>query len=235
MASIGCLAWAAQALALFFLLRRVLGDLLASAISLAVAAGAAGSAQWVALETHAAVALAVVKFQRVPFSEYLLHAFQALPDSFLPFDTSVPAAVIAWLLALTGAAILVFKDRALWVLPAYGSAHLAAYWNGARDGAYRKTADLLLTHTQAGDVIASDGVGAFGYYTELPMYDLGGLITTNPSLKSNVPGLRWFVANRNFLTRPQETHPTRIFEEAGFKVFAFRAGAKAHDVGEPTL
>ena len=213
--------------------------------------------------------------------------------------------MIAWLIALTGAAILVFKNRELWILPAYGSAHLAAhcylrpftqhtwhlypaalvfvvlglygfaaavkttryravrvaasailvvfvwgyahrtgdlavahsaaYWNGARDGAYRKTADFLLTHTQPGDVIASEEVGTLGYYTELPMYDLGGLITANPSLKSNVPGLRWFVANRNFLTRPQETNPTRVFEEAGFRVFAFRAGAKTRDVGEPTL
>jgi hypothetical protein len=379
MASVGCLAWSAQALALFFMLRRALGDLFSSAVSLAIAAGAAGSAQWVALETNAAVALtlwaivlaqrerwswaagtvalaglvrpdallvavliavlaggrlrsaiwkpaavfvgvnlpwlvfatvyfgsplpqsAVAKFQRVPFAEYLLHALRTPAEAFLPFEASLPAIVASWLIALAGAAYLVGKGRGMWILPAYGAAHLAAYcylrpftqhtwhlypatlvvavlglcgiaaiasatryrtvrvaasavlvllvcgyayrtratalefpldyWTGARDAAYRKTAEFLLTQTRPGDVIASEEVGTLGYLTELPMYDLGGLITTDPSLKSHVPGLRWFVANRNFLSRPRDTHPTRTFDVAGFTVFVFRLDAKARGVG----
>jgi MFS family permease len=57
MSILGCVAWTAQAAALFFLLRGVLGLSLASLVSLCIALGAAQSSNWVALETNLAVAL----------------------------------------------------------------------------------------------------------------------------------------------------------------------------------
>jgi hypothetical protein len=372
MAGVGCLAWIAQALALFFMLRRGLGELTASVVALAVALGAAESARWVALETNAAVALtlwaivlaqrerwlasagiaamaglvrpdallvaaliavssigrlrssiwkpaavfaaiilpwvvfasayfgsplpqsAVTKYQQVRFTEYLAHSLRAPAAAFLPLDPSPALAAAAWLLALAGAAFVVRKDRRLWIVPVYGAAHLAAYcllrpytqhtwhlypatlvfvalalcaiaatieaprhrviralsaaillalasgygvrtgslarshttgyWNGARDSAYRDTARFLLAHTRPGDIVASEEVGTLGYYTELPMYDLGGLVTVDPTLRPPAPGLRWFVASQSFLKRPQDTRPTRIFEADGFRAFVFPLG-----------
>ena len=63
----------------------------------------------------------------------------------------------------------------------------------------------------------------------LSQYDLGGLVTREPSLRSGVPGLRWFVATPGFLRPPRETRPARIFEAGAFRVFVFRAG----DGGRP--
>lgn len=59
MAVLGCIAWSAQAGAVFYLLRRALSWVPALLVALCVAAGAAGSAQWVALETNLAVAFAL--------------------------------------------------------------------------------------------------------------------------------------------------------------------------------
>jgi hypothetical protein len=56
MAILGCVAWSAQAIALYWLLVSALGQLSAAVIALAVGLGAAGSAGWVPLETHLVVA-----------------------------------------------------------------------------------------------------------------------------------------------------------------------------------
>lgn len=62
MAVLGCVAWSAQAGAVLYLLRRAIGAVPALLVALCVAAGAAGSAQWVALETNLSVALALWAF-----------------------------------------------------------------------------------------------------------------------------------------------------------------------------
>jgi hypothetical protein len=56
MAAFGCVGWTAQAIASFFLLRRGVGELRAALVALGLAVGAAGSAQWLPLETNLACA-----------------------------------------------------------------------------------------------------------------------------------------------------------------------------------
>jgi arabinofuranosyltransferase len=56
MAGLGCAAWMAQALFLFVLLRKPIGDLRAAIVAGAIGMGVAGSPHWVALETNCAAA-----------------------------------------------------------------------------------------------------------------------------------------------------------------------------------
>jgi hypothetical protein len=56
MAALGCAGWIAQATVVFFVLEERLGRLRAGIVAAGVAVGAAGSAQWVALETNLAAA-----------------------------------------------------------------------------------------------------------------------------------------------------------------------------------
>lgn len=57
MSALGCVAWAAQAGAVFLMLGKILGWSASLFVSLCLAAGAAESAVWVALETNAVMAL----------------------------------------------------------------------------------------------------------------------------------------------------------------------------------
>jgi hypothetical protein len=59
MSALGCAGWTAQAVAVFVLLRAALGGLPALLVASAVAAGAAGSARWVPLETNLVAAFAL--------------------------------------------------------------------------------------------------------------------------------------------------------------------------------
>ena len=59
MSALGCAGWMAQAIAVFFLLRAALGALPAFLAALAVAVGAAGSSEWVTLETNLVAAFAL--------------------------------------------------------------------------------------------------------------------------------------------------------------------------------
>jgi len=60
MASLGCVAWTAQALVVFRMLRAVIGARAAGFVAAAIALGVAGSAAWVPLETNAAAALTLL-------------------------------------------------------------------------------------------------------------------------------------------------------------------------------
>lgn len=331
MAALGCVAWSAQAIAVKLLLERVLGAAGSWLVSIALLAGAAGSSQWIALETNLAVALtlfafvcadrgkhtaaaflcgvaavvrpdtlivtallgmrallalrarvwkpalafcaplvpwlvfaatyfggviprsAKAKFQRTGFEEYALHlrdhlsatlmdpfglgalwplafaiigggayllvkreratswwlAYGALHiAAYLHLRTIVlhawhlyPAVLITALAALSGVVLITQKllvrrasqpatiDRALYALTAalalaYGarSAQLAAaqgadYWTGARDKTYREIAAYLEPRIQPGDRFAAIEVGTLAYYTQLPAFDIGMLVT----------------------------------------------------------
>ncbi len=209
MSALGCAGWTAQAVAVFLLLRAALGSLPALLVALAVAAGAAGSYEWVAMETNwvaafalwaltaavagrwvaAALLLAVaglarpdayllalplgllalsdlsagrVRGWRRPALAFALPTLSWLVFAALYFGTVVPQSAVAkvgrmkpaaylghllaepartllggrdapawvalvWLLAAAGAALLVARRTRLWVLPAWGALHFAAY------------------------------------------------------------------------------------------------------------
>lgn len=209
MSALGCVGWMAQAVAAFFLLRGALGRMAAALVALAVAAGAAWSFEWVALETDLAAAFALwavvaaVRSRWVAAAVLLGLAGLTRPDALLLglplgllalpearagraswwkpplafaavvgpwlvfawwwFGTVVPQSAYAkvgrtgagaylrhllddpagillqghhgplwtaaaWLLAVIGAVLLVRRQPRLWVLPAWGALHFAAYW-----------------------------------------------------------------------------------------------------------
>jgi len=373
MSGVGCLAWVAQAVAVYRLLLAALGPRWAGGIALAIGVGGAGSAQWVALETNAAVAFvlwavvfarehrfewaaalaalgglvrpdaylvgamlagiaifelrsrvwrpagvflaislpwlffatayfgsplpqsAVAKYAQVSFSEYFVHALET-PAETVAFGLQSPLLVLAvWALAFWGGAFLVRADRRHWLLVAYGLGHLLAYcvlrpftqhtwhlypltlvlvvftlcgvagvartmpqhsirwsaacllalfvaghalrttalaqshtreyWNGARDAAYRMTAEYLDQNAKPGDVIATGEVGTLAYYSERSIYDLSGLVTADPEPIANlsaIPGLRFFLTNARFPKLPAEVRPRQILEARGFEVAVYR-------------
>lgn len=331
MAALGCVAWSAQAVAVKLLLERVIGSAGAWLVSITVLAGAAGSSQWVALETNLAVALtlfafvyadreryavaallcgvaavvrpdtlivtallgsravfalraqawkpilafcapvvpwlvfaqtyfggviprsAKAKFQRTGFTEYALHVRDHLTATLLePFGMAALWPV-AFALVAAGAYLLVKRQRATGWWLAYGALHIAAYlhlrtivlhawhlypavliatvaalsvivlgvqrllvartanprvaeralvalaallataytvrtlqlaerqdadyWTGARDKTYLEIASYLRPRIQPGDRFAAIEVGTLAYYTQLPAFDIGMLVT----------------------------------------------------------
>jgi hypothetical protein len=331
MAALGCIAWTAQAMAVKLLLDRVLGASGAWLVSTAVLVGAAGSSQWVALETNLAVALtlsafvcadrkryvaaaflcgvaavvrpdtlivtsllglrallalragvwraglafaapvvpwlvfaatyfgsviprsAKAKFQRTGLEEYALHMRDHLSATLLePFGMAAlwPVALAA---ILGGAYLLLKRERSTCWWLAYGALHIAAYlhlrtitlhawhlypaavmvviaalsglvlgvqkllvhrvstpevidrtllalagaiallygartsslaraqeadyWTGARDKTYLEIASYLKPRILPGDRFAAIEVGTLAYYTQLPAFDIGMLVT----------------------------------------------------------
>ncbi len=59
--------------------------------------------------------------------EYLSHIFMTPPGTALPFGWLGAWTPVAWLAAAAGAVFLIRSDSRLWLLPAYGGLHLAAY------------------------------------------------------------------------------------------------------------
>ncbi len=89
MAALGCVAWTAQAVALFVLLAPAVGVWGSLFVAMCVAAGAAGSYQWVTLETNATMALVLVALALGLRSRWVAAAFVAAlaglmrPDAYL--------------------------------------------------------------------------------------------------------------------------------------------------------
>ena len=81
---------------------------------------------------------------------------------------------------------------------AFARAHTTAFWYGARDTAYRDISAYLLTHARPSDVVASVEVGTLAYYTDMRMYDWGGLVTVHPVLRPLSPQLSWIVVDSLF-------------------------------------
>jgi hypothetical protein len=97
-------------------------------------------------------------------------------------------------------------------------------WYGARDRAYQDIAEYLRAHARPNDVVASVEVGTVAYYTDLTMYDWGGLVTPHPVLRPAAPRLSWAVIDDAFLDRfASSMTPTRRFEvgEFGANVYSF--------------
>lgn len=205
---LGCIGWTAQAVAVFVLLRAPLGGLPALLVALAIAAGAAGSYEWVMLETNLAAAFALwavvaavgsrwtaaallvatagltrpdayllalplgllalpaararrvrwwppvaafaavtlpwlvfawvyfgtvipqsamAKVARTPPGQYLHHLIAEPAKHLVVGLTAPPWVALAWLLAGAGAGALIARRHRLWVLPAWGVLHFAAY------------------------------------------------------------------------------------------------------------
>lgn len=100
MAVVGCLAWAAQAAALYALLCPALGRVGAAGAAALVAAGASGAAEWVALETNLVAALVLWGMVAARSERWDSAAVAAGAATLVRPDAAVAAAVVGAFVAL---------------------------------------------------------------------------------------------------------------------------------------
>lgn len=129
-----------------------------------------------------------------------------------PWIKAVPISACAFLLAADGMRF-----------SAVARSHDTDYWFGARDETYRAVSEFLLKHAAPTDKIAAVEVGTLGYYTQMPMYDLGGLITKHPVLARDGPvPYRWLVVDRLYWSvAPKGLKPVTAISRYGFSVRVF--------------
>ena len=362
LAAIGCVAWNAQAAALYLLLARALGRVSAALLALSVAFGVTSAAFWVPLETNLAAAFvliafvcaqrqawltaivscgvatfvrpdgclaaavllatcgwrerrralwlgamfasivlpwplfatiyygspvpqtAIAKFQRVGVLEYLKHEL-SLPGVRLLWDEpGVALTLLMPALALLGAWRLIRRERALGAFVVYGVLHAAAYlvlrpftshtwhlypwtlvfcvcalaalapqwkpqwsavdcartcllslalgvsimrfagecrtadsgyWTGQRDAVYRRIAAYMSAHARPGEWFASVEVGTLAYFSGLPAYDLGGLVTRHDDPMQDHP-VRFIVLDKAYLAMAPSRLPVFSAQEGDF-------------------
>jgi hypothetical protein len=73
-----------------------------------------------------------------------------------------------------------------------------SYWSGQRDAVYREVAGYLAAHASAGERFASVEVGTIAYYSGLPAFDLGGLVTPTGESMASYP-VRFIVVDRMYM------------------------------------
>ncbi len=149
-----------------------------------------------------------------------------------------PLACIVVVLALSGlaAAALHVGPRLRWAAAAglaalvlAGAArtidaartHDDAFWSGSRDAAYRQVARELVARARPGDEFASLEVGTLAYYSDLPAYDLGGLVTDLKSTRMLDRNVRWLVLDRQHLRFAPRWAPVFTTSDERFEVFVF--------------
>jgi hypothetical protein len=369
MAAIGCMAWNAQALALYLLLEKALGFASAGLIALTLALGVTGAAAWVPLETNlvaafvlfsfvlareqrwllaaascgaavlmrpdaclaAAVLLAVgcrqlrvrvlapvavflgivlpwlvfasfyygspvpqtaiTKFQRVGLLEYFIHELSYPGVRLLWLGPGIPLTLLALALAAVGAVRLVRYRQGLSPFLAYGALHAAAYlvlrpftahswhlypwtlvfcvcalaavapraqagahpavywvqaaalvlllsmtgvrfaaesktlargyWTGQRDAVYQRIAADLRARAKPGEWFASVEVGTLAYFSALPAYDLGGLVTRLDADPMSDHPVRFIVLDKAYLAMAPSAAPVFSASEGDFSAYVY--------------
>jgi hypothetical protein len=94
MAAIGCMAWSAQSVALYWLLRGALGWLSAALVALAIGLGASGAAGFVPLETHLVAVLVLFACVAAQRRHWTLAALCCGMAVLMRPDALVPAGVL---------------------------------------------------------------------------------------------------------------------------------------------
>ena len=95
MSAIGCIAWSAQAVALFLLLRRALLPSGAAVVALAVLIGGTRAQNWVPLETNLVVACVLFAFAAAGRARWSITAGFAAAATLMRPDAWLPALILA--------------------------------------------------------------------------------------------------------------------------------------------
>ncbi len=97
----------------------------------------------------------------------------------------------------------------------------SSYWGGSRHKTYVSVAEYIKEHGTPTDSVASVEVGTIGYLSGLKMYDLGGLITQEPSLHKGA--YDWLVFDGLYVSNaPSSVKLQAVYGSGDFKAFIFR-------------
>ncbi|HKU37122.1 MAG TPA: hypothetical protein VJR89_03225 [Polyangiales bacterium] len=95
------------------------------------------------------------------------------------------------------------------------------YWTGQRQAVYEDIAGYLREHAVPGDQFASVEVGTIAYYTDLPAFDLGGLIT-RPGADLTQSPVRFLVLDKLYLRTDTPAPPVYQSQHGEFLAVVYR-------------
>ena len=96
-----------------------------------------------------------------------------------------------------------------------------SYWMGQRQAVYQDVAGYLRQHAAPGEAFASVEVGTIAYYTDLPAFDLGGLIT-RPNEQMAQHHVRFLVLDKQYLGARAPTAPVYRSQHGEFMAVVYR-------------
>jgi hypothetical protein len=105
------------------------------------------------------------------------------------------------------------------------ASHPHEHWLGNRDRAYRRAAAFLRQQAAPGERVAAVEVGTLGYFSRLPMHDIGGLVSLRG--RDIPPSVRWAVVDPHNPIRFGNRAPVALFRSGDFLV-------KVYDLGRRT-
>ena len=99
--------------------------------------------------------------------------------------------------------------------------HAAAH--GARDSVHRAVARFLSVHARPSDLVATVEVGTVAYYSNLTMYDWGGLITPHVVFRPTDRRINWALVDHSTPELGVSQAPVKTFVDNAFwvKVYNF--------------
>jgi arabinofuranosyltransferase len=94
------------------------------------------------------------------------------------------------------------------------------YWTGQRDLVYQRIAAYLHDHARPGEWFASVEVGTLAYYSGLPAYDLGGLVTRQDDPMRDHP-VRFIVLDKAYLAMAPTLPPVFSAQQGNFVAYVY--------------
>jgi arabinofuranosyltransferase len=96
-----------------------------------------------------------------------------------------------------------------------------AYWTGQRQAVYEDISGYLRQHAARGEAFASVEVGTIAYYTDLPAFDLGGLITRPADQMTEHP-VRFLVLDKLYMRADVPAAPVYRSQHGEFMAVVYR-------------
>jgi hypothetical protein len=97
----------------------------------------------------------------------------------------------------------------------------ARYWTGQRQATYREISKYLTDHAAPGDWFGSVEVGTIAYYSNLPAFDFGGLVT-RPYDRLEQHPVRFLVVDKLYMQRDNPVRPVFQSQHGEFLAVVYR-------------
>lgn len=97
----------------------------------------------------------------------------------------------------------------------------ASYWTGQRQATYVEISKYLAEHANAGEWFGSVEVGTIAYYSNLPAFDFGGLVT-RPYERLQEHPVRFLVVDKLYMQRDTPVRPVFQSQHGDFLAVVYR-------------